>query len=207
MRAYVRHGSGAARWRGDERDPRCGPALETEEADQLNHMLAVRETMLRSVLDARFVVYHHVVRRRVALSLQAEFPEPFSAALDAARQKRLADTPLFINEQFLTLVRRPARGKAGLLERFPPHGGERGPDPRTIRELEGATPLLAALEPYGARVMGSRLIAIYNGEWRPVMSPADGVDLGHHIPYARVSFGLDTVETRRAGAIFPRSSV
>jgi type IV secretion system protein VirB4 len=143
MRAYVRHGSGAARWRGDERDPRCGPALETEEADQLNHMLAVRETMLRSVLDARFVVYHHVVRRRVALSLQAEFPEPFSAALDAARQKRLADTPLFINEQFLTLVRRPARGKAGLLERFSRRmASERGPDPRTIRELEGATAAL-----------------------------------------------------------------
>jgi type IV secretion system protein VirB4 len=67
---------------------------------------------------------------------------------------------------------------------------------------------LAALEPYGARVMGKvegqsqpleLLSAIYNGEWRPVMSPADGVDLGHHIPYARVSFGLDTVETRRAG--------
>lgn len=188
----------------------AGLPFETEEADQLNHMLAVRETMLRSVLDARFVVYHHVVRRRVALSLQAEFPEPFSAALDAARQKRLADTPLFINEQFLTLVRRPARGKAGLLERFSRRmASERGPDPRTIRELEGATAaLLAALEPYGARVMGKvegqsqpleLLSAIYNGEWRPVMSPADGVDLGHHIPYARVSFGLDTVETRRAG--------
>lgn len=188
----------------------AGLPFETEEADQLNHMLAVRETMLRSVLDARFVVYHHVVRRRVALSLENEFPDPFSAALDEARQKRLENTPLFVNEQFLTLVRRPARGKTGLLERLSRRmASEPGADPRAIRELEGAVAaLLAALEPYGARLLRmvdgqSRplelLSAIYNGEWRPVMAPAQGADLGHHIPYARVSFGLDTMETRRAG--------
>ncbi|MGC4252302.1 MAG: VirB4 family type IV secretion/conjugal transfer ATPase [Sphingobium sp.] len=188
----------------------AGLPFETEDAGQLDHMLAVRDTMLRSVLDARFILYHHVVRRRVAVRLPAEFPEPFSATIDAARQDRLARTPLFVNEQFLTIVRRPARGKAGLLERLSRRmARDTEPDPRAVRELEAAaTALLAALEPYGARLLECTegrseplelLSAIYNGEWRPVALPDELADLGHHIPYARVSFGVEAIETRRAG--------
>lgn len=188
----------------------AGLPFETEDAGQLDHMLAVRETMLRSVLDARFILYHHVIRRRVAISLPTEFPEPFSAALDAAREDRLARTPLFVNEQFLTILRRPARGKAGLLERLGRATRSNEPDPRALRELEAAaTGLVASLEPYGARLLGrdaerseplELLSALYNGEWRPVALPAEGTDLGHHIPYARVSFGVEAIETRHAGA-------
>lgn len=188
----------------------AGLPFETEDAGQLDHMLAVRDTMLRSVLDARFILYHHVVRRRVAISLPAEFPEPFSATIDAARQERLEHTPLFVNEQFLTIIRRPARGKAGLVERLSRRmARDAEPDPKALRELEAAaTALLAALEPYGARLLGlveghseplELFSAIYNGEWRPVALPDQDADLGHHIPYARVSFGVEAIETRRAG--------
>lgn len=189
----------------------AGLPFETEEAGQLDHMLAVRETMLRSVLDARFVLYHHVVRRRVAISLPAAFSDPFAAVLDEARRDRLERTPLFVNEQFLTIVRRPARGKAGLIERL--HRGaaqDARPDARELRDLEAAaTGLATALEPYGARVLGcpdgrseplELLSAIYNGEWRSVLLPPRDVDLGHHLPYSRVSFGLEAIETRRAGS-------
>lgn len=189
----------------------AGLPFETEEAGQLDHMLAVRETMLRSVLDARFVLYHHVVRRRVAISLPAAFSDPFAAVLDEARRDRLERTPLFVNEQFLTIVRRPARGKAGLIERL--HRGtarDARPDARELRDLEAAaTGLATALEPYGARVLGcpdgrseplELLSAIYNGEWRSVLLPPEDVDLGHHLPYSRVSFGLEAIETRRAGS-------
>ncbi|MBS0481998.1 MAG: VirB4 family type IV secretion/conjugal transfer ATPase [Proteobacteria bacterium] len=189
----------------------AGLPFETEDSAQLDHMLAVRETMLRSVLDARFVLYHHVVRRRVAIDFAGEFPEPFSALLDAARQQRLEETPLFVNEQFLTLVRRPARGKAGLVERLSRRmGGGDAHDPKTLRELEAAaTALTASLEPYGVRQLTCEqgrseplalLSAIYNGEWRAVSLPGADTDLGHHLPYSRVSFGLEAIETRRAGA-------
>lgn len=187
-----------------------GLPFETEDAGQLDHMLAVRETMLRSVLDARFVVYHHVVRRRVAAGLQADFPDPFSAAVDAAWAARLAATPLFVNAQFLTVVRRPARGKAGWMERLGRKTGG-ADDARALRELESATAaLLAGLSGYGARLLGTveqagarwseplaLLSALYNGEWRGVALPDAATDLGHHIPYARVSFGLEAIETRR----------
>jgi hypothetical protein len=40
-----------------------GLPFETEDAEHLDHMLAVRDVMLRSALDAGFMLYHHVVRR------------------------------------------------------------------------------------------------------------------------------------------------
>lgn len=191
-----------------------GLPFETEDAEQLDHMLAVRETTLRSVLDARFVVYHHVVRRRVAAALEADFPDPFCAAVDAAWRARLSATPLFVNEQVLTLVRRPARGKAGWLERLGRKArGAAADEARARRELDSAcAALLGALGGYGARLLGTVvqggarwseplavLSALYNGEWRGVALPDGAADLGQHLPYARVSFGLEAIETRRSG--------
>jgi len=190
-----------------------GLPFETEDALSLDHHLAVRETMLRSVLDARFVVYHHVVRRRVRVALEGEPEEAFAALLQQRWQDRLDHRQLFVNEQVLTIVRRPARGKSGLPDRLRRRMSGRTNDPAEtdIRALAAAvTALETALEPYGARQLGlydgpggrcseplELLSALYNGEMRPVLLPGEDVDLGHHLPYARVSFGLDTIETRR----------
>jgi type IV secretion system protein VirB4 len=193
----------------------AGMPFETEDADQLNHMLGVREVMLRSVLDARFILYHHVIRRRVSVGLDGSFTNPFAAELDRQWQDRLAVRQLFVNEQFITLVRRPPRGKTGWPERLSRWINRREVefDPTLLRELDAATrALLSSLQPYGARLLGSystrhgacsepleMLSALYNGEMRPVLRPDADTDLGHHIPYHRVSFGLDTLELQGPG--------
>jgi len=46
--------------------------------------------MLRSTLDSRFVMYHHVIRRRVEVELGGEFPDPLSRHIDARWKERLA---------------------------------------------------------------------------------------------------------------------
>ena len=192
-----------------------GLAFETEDADALDHHLGVREVMLRSALDARFVVYHHVVRRRVSVRLDQAIEAPFAAMLNHRWQQRLDERRLFVNEQVLSIVRRPARGKTGWPERLRRRfGGARNEvDAADLRALDAATTaLLAGLDAYGGRLLGTydrvgglcsepleMLSALYNGEMRPVLMPADDVDAGHHIPYARVSFGLDAIEVRRAG--------
>jgi type IV secretion system protein VirB4 len=43
------------------------------------------------------------------------------------------------------------------------------------------------------------LSALYNGEMRPVRKPAPQTDIGHMLPYRRISFGLDTLELKTAG--------
>jgi type IV secretion system protein VirB4 len=181
--------------------------------------------MLRSTLDARFVLYHHVIRRRVEVELDAEFPDPLSRHIDARWKERLAGGSLFINDQFVTLIRRPARGKTGLPERIGKFlarrrglGGkeELEADPKDIRSLKSAiTGLTASLSAYGAAVLGDYaapgerggtnsemlelLSALYNGEMRPVRRPARETDIGHMLPYRRASFGLDAMELKGSG--------
>ncbi|HEX5644884.1 MAG TPA: VirB4 family type IV secretion/conjugal transfer ATPase [Erythrobacter sp.] len=197
-----------------------GLLFETEDTDSLNAHAATREVVLRSTLDSRFVLYHHVIRRRVEVELEAEFDDPLCRHIDARWKERLAGGSLFINDQFITLVRRPARGRAGLAERTARlfqrgRQSEVEADPRDLRTLKAAvTGLVAALQPYGAQVLGDYdnpaggtnsevlelLSALYNGEMRPVRRPTDETDIGHMLPYRRASFGLDAMELRGSTA-------
>ena len=95
-----------------------GLAFETADADELNAHAAAREVLLRSTLDARFVLYHHVVRRRVHAELGGAFDAPLAAHIDARWREKLAGGALYVNDQFITLVRRPARGKAGWADKL-----------------------------------------------------------------------------------------
>ena len=195
-----------------------GLLFETEDSEALNAHAATREVMLRSTLDARFVLYHHVIRRRVEVELDAEFPDPLSGHIDARWKERLAGGSLFINDQFVTLIRRPARGKTGFPERVSKFFSRQGKDeleadPKDIRSLKAAvTGLTASLSTYGAAVLrdyegagsngGSNsemlelLSALYNGEMRPVRRPTPETDIGQMLPYRRASFGLDAMELK-----------
>jgi len=194
-----------------------GLSFETADSDELNAHAATREVLLRSNLDARFVLYHHVIRRRVHVELEARFDDPLAAHIDARWREKLSHGALYVNDQFVTLVRRPARGKAGWAEKLS-RMMKRGAapveaDPADIRALRAAANALAAsLGTYGARLLGDYegaggtcsevlelLSALYNGEMRPVRRPAQGTDIGRMLPYRRVSFGLDAMELRDAG--------
>jgi type IV secretion system protein VirB4 len=141
-----------------------------------------------------------------------------SRHIDAAHRAKLAGGAVYVNDQFVTLVRRPARGKSGWIERLGRMVKNRGQEnveaePGAKRALRAAaSALVAALGAYGARLLGDYegasgacsellelLSALYNGEMRPVRRPVDGVDLGQMLPYRRVSFGLDALELKGAG--------
>lgn len=193
-----------------------GLAFETADTEDLNYRKAIRETMLRSIAHARFAIVHHVMRSPVKPSLDSAFPDAFSAELDRQWSARLDGRAMFVNELFLTIVRRPASGRMGLLDKA--MDVLRGASPqetaaqraRDLRELDSARDaMMASLAPYGARLLSvydSRhgpcseplefLASLYNGELRPVLLP--DTDLGHHIPYRRISFGLEAVQLHGA---------
>ncbi|HKR91544.1 VirB4 family type IV secretion/conjugal transfer ATPase [Novosphingobium sp.] len=194
-----------------------GLAFETADTDELNAHVATREVLLRSSLDARFVLYHHVIRRRVEIELGGHFEDPLAAHIDARWRARTGSGALFVNEQFVTLVRRPARGKAGWVDRLSRMMKNKGgpqveADPADVRALRAAaSAMIASLGAYGARLLGDYeasggacsevlelLSALYNGEMRPVRRPAEGADIGHMLPYRRISFGADALELRGA---------
>ncbi len=195
-----------------------GISFETTDSDELSAHTATREVVLRSSLDARFVLYHHVIRRRVEVEINSTFDDLLAAHIDARWRDRMRRGALFVNDQFITLIRRPARGKSGWPERIGRMLNRRGDaateaDPADLRTLRAAaTAMVASLSSYGARLLGDYpaaggtcsevlelLSALYNGEMRPVRRPAEGTDIGHMLPYTRLNVGLDALELRGAG--------
>ncbi|CAN7219701.1 VirB4 family type IV secretion system protein [Phenylobacterium sp. LjRoot225] len=196
-----------------------GFAFETADTGDLNQKQAIRDAALRAVGNSRYVVHHHILRRRVEVALDGEFADPVCAEIDAHWQARLTERRLFVNDLFVTLLRRAPKGKIGVADRL---AGllSRGLDAQTrsaalardLRELDGVREALqAALQPYGPRLLGGYdtpngrcseplefLSALYNGEMRPVLAPAG--DVGHHLPYRRITFGHEAIERKGAAA-------
>lgn len=191
-----------------------GFAFETAETDDLNHRQNIRDVSLRAIGSSRLAIYHHVVRRRVSVAADGEFADPVCAELNDRWGARLASRQLFVNDLFLTIVRRPPAGKVGWAERAGKlfarrsAGGRAAQQARELRELDAArTSLVAALAPYGPRSLGrydsgngicseplELISSLFNGELRPVLEPEG--DLGHYVPYKRVSFGAEAIETK-----------
>jgi len=193
-----------------------GLLFETADTDELNYRSQLRDAVLRTIGSAQFAIYHHVVRRKAEVALEAEFPDAFSRGLNERWQTRLGAREMYVNELFLTVVRRPLRGRMGWadkvrsvitnssVDRDAAFASER-------RALSAAVEaLVAALGSYDPRVLrvyhsgdGPRseplefLSYLYNLDMRPVGLPFG--DLGLHLPFRRVSFGQDAFELAHAG--------
>ena len=194
-----------------------GLLFETADSDELNYRKRLRDAVLQSIGSSRFAVYHHIVRREAEVALDAAYPDGFSRRLDEAWKARLSTRKFYVNDLFLTLVRRPIQGRIGTLDRLQKRFGRAvAKTPEASRfELQALNQaldaLMASLTNYEPRVLGvyetgqgpcSELLEflsyLFNGEMRPVLLPMQ--DVGEYLPYRRVSFGQDTVELGRAGA-------
>lgn len=189
-----------------------GLLFETAETSEINYRKALRDAMLQAIGSSRFALYHHVVRRRVDIAATSDFPDPFSARVDAAWQQRLGAKHLFVNELYLCLIRRPAQGRGGFADRLANLFGRISAEAQATalgeerRALDAAVEaMLAALGAYGARRLGEYplgartaseileyLAQLYSGEPRPVLLPEG--DIGQMLPDRRISFGAQTVE-------------
>eukprot|EP00913_Durusdinium_trenchii_P015458 g14519.t1 len=178
--------------------------------------LKLRDAMLRAIGNSRFAIYHHLIRRRADADLIAQYPDQFSERLDARWRERLEKRELYVNELFLTLVRRPTPGRDGMAERvrnwFTKSSGNRA---ALIAEekaaLDNATEaLMAALAQYNPRLLSMYetehgtcseplefLSYLYNGFMRPMAVPHGPV--ASQIPARRISIGLNTAELGPAG--------
>ncbi len=201
-----------------------GLLFETADSDDLNYRKALRDASLRAIGSSRFAIYHHVLRRRVAPGGDGAFADDFSRHLDAIWQDRLATRKLYANELFVTLIRRPMPGRAGVVDRLAGlfgagrggagangGGGDHAVIAAECRALEAAgDQLMSGMATYGPRLLSvydtpggpcsevlEFLSAIYNAELRPVRLPHG--DAGEYLPYRRVSFGLDTLELGPTG--------
>lgn len=198
-----------------------GLLFETADTGELNYRKSLRDAMLRTIGTSRFALYHHVIRRRAEIDLDVDYPDAFSQGLGDRWADRLGAKQLFVNDLYLTLIRRPLQGHIGFADQirnWVTRAGD-GPDAGQAYELAqlnaGREALLATLGEYEPRMLGvydtpngtcseplEFLSSLYNGEERPVLLPRQ--DLGSYLPYRRVSFGQEAVELSAAGHL-PRS--
>jgi type IV secretion system protein VirB4 len=193
-----------------------GLLFETADSSELNYRAELRDAMLRAVGSSRFALYHHVIRRRVDVALEGSFADAFSHRLDERWQAKLAGRKMYVNDLFVTLLRRPLQGRLGWADRLrtsfargiTPNEASHTAEKRALDAAREA--LMAALSPYAPRLLtvyetkrGFRseplefLSCLFNGEMRPAALPHG--DIGLHLPWRRISFGQDAAELGAAG--------
>ena len=193
----------------------AGYPFETADAATLDGLKDTRNTLTLALASSRHILYHHLVRREVPADLGGDFTG-FAAAVDAAWQRRLHRTRLYVNDLYLTLLRRPAPGLAGLVDwvrgLFTDHELRRREEDRadSLRELHDATAsLLSTLAAYRPRRLTTyqhdgRLYSepleflsyLLNHAQRPVLLPAGPIDA--YLPTTRPFFAQEILELRGA---------
>ena len=196
-----------------------GLLFETADTDEISYRKRLRNAALQAIGSSRYAVYHHIIRREAEVALDADYRDGFTQKLDAAWRARLSARKLYVNDLFLTLVRRPLQGNVGGLDRLRKRFG------KVVEQLDGSRyelqqlnqtrdALMASLASYEPRVLTvystkqghcseilEFLSYLFNGEMRPVLLPMQ--DVGDYLPYRRISFGQDAIELGRAG-VSPR---
>ncbi|QFT78512.1 VirB4 family type IV secretion/conjugal transfer ATPase [Erythrobacter sp. THAF29] len=195
-----------------------GLLFETADSDELNYRAGLRDSMLRALGSSRFAVYHHAIRRRAEATLNPVAADDFSTRLDERWQEKLAGKQLYVNELFVTIVRRPLQGRVGIADRLSSWIGRKAnANAQHIASEKHALDrareaLMASLSAYDPRVLsiyetedGQRseplefLSCLFNADMRPVALPHG--DLGHFIPARRISFGQDAIELAPTGQL------
>ncbi len=184
-----------------------GFPFETASDEELNYRKSVREVLLRGAASSRLALYHHVVRRKVTPQTAAAPKNAFCRQLDTAWKDRLNSRSLYQNDIFLTLLRRPLQGGAGLLERlFKRPGRSSETLERELRQLHSLREtFVSALAPYDPRTHSSYdrgggkcsepaefLSLLLNGIASPVLLPTG--ELSGVLGARRLHFGFDTLE-------------
>ena len=194
-----------------------GFCFQTADQSEINQRLSTRNTLIRAMNDSRFAVYSHIIRREVRPEIGGSFENPFAAMIDRKYREGLHDKRMFVNDLFLTVIRRGFQGKIGFADNmarsFRKAAGVavEDMDKEALGELAETTAnLVNDLSSYGARVLKivAREGAIYSepceflgallnaGHSSPMLLPRMGLD--SYLPRMRVTFGRKSMEWRGA---------
>lgn len=193
-----------------------GLPFQTMDQAELNNRLGNRNTTLRNLSTSRFAVYTTIIRRHITPDIEGDFDNPFLAELDARYMDNLRSKNLYINEAYITVIRRPMTGKIGVVDkvlnafRMSASGEETRAE--AIAELTDAlTGIANDFQAYGSRLLSvnKRNGSFYSepaeffakilaaGEDVPMPLPRMGLDKA--IPTRQLFFGRNAVEIKGTG--------
>lgn len=195
-----------------------GFCFETADISEVNSRLLGRNDLLRALGSSRYALYTHIVRREVKPSIASTFDNDFCRELDERYTAGLRQRRMFVNDIYLSVVRRELQGSVGtvdvvLRKLFGRHDadGRSLSEEQAVNELSDVmTAMRETLQAYGARVLRvverggvwhseplEFLVQLVNGGMpRPMALPR--MKLAEALSTKRLFFGRNAVEIRGA---------
>ncbi len=139
-----------------------GYSFETSDMSEVNARLLGRNDVVRTLANSRFALIGHIVRREVQPRIESTFDNPLCREIDERYDAALSKRRMFVNDIYLTIVRRPLQGKAGTFDAVMTKllgrkdaAGESVAMQTALAELrDAATAVRENLAGYGARQLG-----------------------------------------------------
>ncbi|WP_273795052.1 VirB4 family type IV secretion/conjugal transfer ATPase [Brucella intermedia] len=193
-----------------------GLPFQTMDQAEINARLLNRNTTFRNLATSRFALYTTIVRRHIDPRMEGSFDNPFVADLNRRYMDALAHKNLFVNEVYLTVIRRPMVGRIGWVDRafnafrLSSAGVETREEAR--RELHDVVNgIVQDFRAYGARKLGlterrgsifsepAELAAKILAGGEEVEMPLPRMSLAEAVPTRQIFFGRNTIEIKNAG--------
>ena len=195
-----------------------GYCFETADMSEINARMMARNDLIRMLGNSRFALYQHIIRREVEPGIPSTFDNDFARELDERYQAALGKRRMFVNDIYLSIIRRPLQGQAGTFETLVQklmgrtnESGERAAEVEALTELtDVVTAIRETLGAYGARSLGVKdiegvwhseplafLNQLVNGAVpRPMHLPR--MPLNEAMAMKRLFFGRNSIEIRGA---------
>lgn len=195
-----------------------GYCFETADMSEINARMMARNDLVRMLGNSRFALYQHIIRREVEPGIPSTFENAFCEELDRRYHEALGKRRMFVNDIYLTILRRPLQGQAGnfegVLERLlgkKTAAGQSASEAEALSELSDVTTAIReTLGAYGAISLSvvkredgwfseplEFLIQLVNGAApRPMHLPR--MPLDEALAMKRIFFGRNAIEIRGA---------
>jgi type IV secretion system protein VirB4 len=192
-----------------------GLCFQTLDQSDLNLRYTGRNQTVVGLGSSRYALYGHVIRREIDPHIEGTFDNPFVEELDERYLSALGERRMFVNEIYLTVIRRPMQGKVGffdsLVRQFRNVGADGEPEQEIIRELADTLDAIARdMGGYGARVLKvvKRDNGVFSEPCEFLSKLCNGVEeipvalarmgLNEYLPQKRIFFAGNSVEIRGA---------
>ena len=93
-----------------------GFSFQTADWSDTNVRMLGRNDLVRTLGNSRFALYSHIIRREIEPAIPSTFDNTFCRELDERYHAALSKRRMFVNDIYLTIIRRPLQGHAGTFE-------------------------------------------------------------------------------------------
>lgn len=95
-----------------------GLVADTMDDELIDMEKRIRNNLLMSLTDSSTSLYFHTIRKRVDIHLDGEYKNTFLKTLNIKRQQQLSDHDFYVNEHYITIVKKSPAGKIRKLSDF-----------------------------------------------------------------------------------------